>query len=177
MPYHNNSTPCAVETVDPKVETRLVECAIEGSPAIETRLEELDHEWSRNRVLEAIVAATALIGLALAYFVSPWGFMVVAIAGLILLQHALTRQSVLNSLLRFFGWRSTVAREQERSMLKAIRGDFDDLPVVVEEEDRAAIARLEEEGGVVDGPDIPVPVDHQAIREVIVTVRRGCNAR
>jgi hypothetical protein len=58
-------------------------------------------------------------------------------------------------------------------MLRAIRGDFDDLPVVVEEEDRAAIARLEEEGGVVDGPEVSAPVDHAAIHDLIGVMRHG----
>jgi hypothetical protein len=61
-------------------------------------------------------------------------------------------------------------------MLKAIRGDFNELPSAVEEEDRVAIARLEAEGGMVDGPEIPVPLNHAAIREVIEIVQRDSPA-
>jgi hypothetical protein len=172
----HTQTTSDVEAVDPLVEARLVECAIGGPSAIKARLSELDREWGCNRVLEVLIASTSLIGLAIAAFVSPWGMLATAVASLLLLENALTRRSILNPVLKRFGWRSGIEREQERAMLKAIRGDFNELPSAVEEEDRVAIARLEAEGGMVDGPEIPVPLNHAAIREVIEIVQRDSPA-
>ena len=57
-----------------------------GHVAIESRLNELEGEWSRNRVLEIVVACTVLIGVTAAYFITVWGLIVAALAGLLLLE-------------------------------------------------------------------------------------------
>jgi hypothetical protein len=91
---------------------------------------------------------------------------------LLLLQNALTKQSILDPVFKKFGWRTVADRERERSMLKAIYGEFNDLPAVVDEEDRLAVARFEDEGAVIDRPEVSVPVNHAAVREVIEIVQR-----
>jgi hypothetical protein len=160
-------------TIDPQLEGRLVDCARAGHVAIESRLNELEGEWSRKRVQEIFVACTVLIGLTVAYFfVTVWGLIAAALAGLLLLQSALTKRSILDAVFKRFGWRTAVDRERERSMLKAIHGEFNDLPPVVDEEDRVAVARFEDEGAVIDGPEVFVPVNHTAVREVIEIVQR-----
>jgi hypothetical protein len=159
-------------TNDPLLEARLVECARAGHVAIELRLNELEGEWSRNRVQEIFVACTVLIGVTAAYFITVWGLIVAALAGLLLLQNALTKHSILDAVFKRYGWRTVADRERERSMLKAIRGEFNDLPAVVDEEDRLAVARFEDEGAVIDGPEVFAPVNHVAVREVIEIVQR-----
>jgi hypothetical protein len=159
-------------TIDPLLEARLVDCARAGHVAIESRLNELEDEWSRNRVQEIFVACTVLIGLAVACFVTLWGLVASALAGLLLLENALIKRSILDAVFKRFGWRTVADRERERSMLKAIRGEFSDLPAVVDEEDRLAVARFEDEGAVIDGPEVSVPVNHTAVREVIEIVQR-----
>jgi hypothetical protein len=159
-----------------RVEARLAEAAVEGPAGIELRLQQIQREWSRDRAIGLLIGVLSLLGLAIAWFAGPWGLLLTGIAGLLLIQNALMSPSLLGAGLSSAGWRSEVAIEQERAMLKAIRGDFDQLQPVVDEEDRIAIARLEEEGGVVDAPEISVPVNRQAIREVIETVQRGSTA-
>jgi hypothetical protein len=163
-------------TVDPLLEARMVDCARAGHVASESRLKELEEEWSRNRVLEIFVACTALAGLAVASFVSVWGMLATALAALLLLQNALTKQSILDAIFKRFGLRNVAERERERSMLKVIRGDFNAIPAVVDEEDRLAVSRFEDEGAVIDGPEVSVPVNHAAIREVIEVVQRDNRA-
>ena len=163
-------------TIDPQLEARLVDCARAGHVAIESRLNELEEEWSRNRVQEIFVACTVLIGLAVACFVTLWGLVASALAGLLLLENALIKRSILDAVFKRFGWRTVADRERERSMLKVIHGEFSDLPAVVDEEDRLAVARFEDEGAVIDGPDVSVPVNHTAVREVIEIVQRDNKA-
>jgi hypothetical protein len=95
---------------------------------------------------------------------------------LLLLQNALTKQSMLDAVFDRFGLRNVAERERERSMLKVIRGDFNAIPAVVDEDDRLAVARFEDEGAVIDGPEVSVPVNHAAIREVIEVVQRDNRA-
>jgi len=163
-------------TNDPHLEARLVDCARAGHVAIESRLNELEGEWSRKRVQEIFVACTVLIGLTAAYFITVWGLIAAALAGLLLLQSALTKRSILDAVFKQFGWRTVADRERERSMLKAIGGEFNDLPAVVDEQDRLAVARFEDEGAVIDGPEVSVPVNHTAVREVIEIVQRDNKA-
>jgi hypothetical protein len=162
--------------VDPLLEARMVDCARAGHVASDSRLNELEEEWSRNRVLEIFVAFTVLIGLTVAFFVTVWGLLATAVAALLLLQNALTKQSILDAVFKRFGLRSVAERERERSMLKAIRGEFHTIPSVVDEEDRLAVARFEDEGAVIDGPEVTVPVNHAAIRKVIEVVQRDNGA-
>jgi hypothetical protein len=154
----------------------MVDCARAGHVASESRLHELEEEWSRNRVLEIFVASTVLIGLAVGSFITVWGLLAAALAASLLLQNALTKHSILDAVLERFGLRSVTERERERAMIKVIRGEFNDIPAAVDEEDRLAVARFEDEGAVIDGPEVSVPVNHAAIREVIEVVQRDKRA-
>lgn len=156
----------------PEIEARLVDCAVEGPAGVAKRLRDLEAEWSLERVRECAVGAVTLAGTGVAYFWFPWGLSLTALSALLAFQDATTRAGVLTVLLRRSGWRAEAEREAERSMLKAVRGDFAELPPVVEDADREAIARLEGEGGPVDGPEVPVPVDHEAVRELVERVQR-----
>lgn len=159
-------------TPDPQIQTRLVECAIEGDERIKSRLHELNREWSHNRALELVTSVTTLLGAMIAWIWTPWGLALVALAAVFQLQNALARSSVLGACLRKLGWRSATERELERSMLKAIRGDYSVVPSLVDEEDRRAIERLEGEGGSIDGAGTAVPVDDSAVREVMEIAQR-----
>lgn len=157
-----------------EVEARLAECAVVGEAAIDSRLKQLDHEWTRGRAVQVSLGLLALAGAALSYFYGAWGLAVVATAGLLLLQNGLASLGLASRLFKVLGWRTLAERELERSMLKAIRGDFARLPSVIDETELAEISRMEAEGGVVDGPAPPVPVNREAVREVIDIVRLDC---
>jgi hypothetical protein len=85
--------------------------------------------------------------------VDPWFVVIPAIGGLLLTQYVFTRQSLLGKLFRRIGYRDSVEINEERFALKTLRGDFKDLPTVLDIEDREAINRLEGEGGMVVEPD------------------------
>lgn len=88
------------------------------------RLEQLDHEWDSDRVVEAEAAATGLAGLALGSLFAP-GFLALtgAVAGAVFL-HAATGWHPLMPIFRRLGVRTAREIARERYALKALRGDF-----------------------------------------------------
>jgi hypothetical protein len=95
---------------------------------IDRRLEELETEWDIERVLEANAATVSLVGLALTATVSrKFLALPVAVAGF-LLQHAVQGWCPPVTLFRRRGVRTAREIEEERIALKALRGDFEELP-------------------------------------------------
>jgi hypothetical protein len=91
---------------------------------LDIRIQELDHEWDIERVLEANAATVSLIGLSLTGFVSRrWLLLPMAVAGF-LLQHAVQGWCPPVPLFRRFGVRTQREIEEERYALKVLRGDF-----------------------------------------------------
>jgi hypothetical protein len=70
-----------------------------------------------------------------------------AAAGALLLLHVAGVQSPAGAALRRMGYRTAAEIEEERSALKALRGDFHDLIRMSTAEDRAEVSRWEDEGG------------------------------
>lgn len=88
------------------------------------RLDELDHEWDIERMLETNAAAFTLAGLALAMTVDRrWLALPVGVAAF-LLQHAMQGWCPPMPVFRAFGFRTASEIEAERYALKALRGDF-----------------------------------------------------
>jgi hypothetical protein len=69
-----------------------------------------------------------------------------------MLQYLVSRQCWLTKFLKSVGVRYGTEIEHERLALKALRGDFHNLPVVFDRADADALARLEGEGGIADEP-------------------------
>lgn len=100
----------------------------ENPHEIERRLHELDHEWDIERTLEANAAALSLAGVTLgATHDKRWLFLPAAVTGF-LLQHALQGWCPPIIFFRRRGIRTSKEIDQERYALKALRGDFGDLP-------------------------------------------------
>ena len=59
--------------------------------------------------------------------------------------------------------------ERERIALRALRGDFQNLPTVHQIEDRHALLRMEGEGGIAADPD-DAKHDHASAVEAVMTV-------
>lgn len=96
--------------------------------AIEDRLRELDEEWDIERAIQANAATLALSGTALALTTDRrWGFLPLAVTGF-LLQHALQGWCPPVPVLRRLGFRTQSEIERERYALKALRGDFREVP-------------------------------------------------
>jgi hypothetical protein len=109
-----------------------------GQPKrIEARLRELDSEWDIERAIEANASALALGGVILGVTVDRRWLALPGLVAAFLFQHAIQGWCPPVPVLRRLGFRTSYEIEQERSALKALRGDFDG---VAEAKDRAAAA-------------------------------------
>jgi hypothetical protein len=108
---------------------------------IDRRLDELDHEWDIERLLQANAGIFSLVGLTFGAIHRRWYLLPLA-ASAFLVQHAVQGWCPPVSLFRRLGIRTAWEICHERYALKALRGDFgsvrpDDDP---EERARQAIA-------------------------------------
>lgn len=142
-----------------------------GSEAIERRLAELDYEWDIDRVLEANAATAVLAGVLLGATLDRRCYLLPALVGGFLLQHAIQGWCPPVPLLRRMGFRTASEIDHERYALKALRGDFRNLPTVLDGEDRAAVDRLADEGGPATGPAATKRENRAAIHEVLQAVQ------
>jgi hypothetical protein len=99
-----------------------------GPRAIGMRLQEVDREWDIERLLEANAATIALVGLGLGAFLDRRFLLLPAAVATFLLQHAIQGWCPPVPLFRALGVRTASEIDEERSALKALRGDFDDVP-------------------------------------------------
>jgi xanthine dehydrogenase iron-sulfur cluster and FAD-binding subunit A len=95
-----------------------------GVPAIDRRLHELDAEWDIERTLEANAATVAAVGSALALFVDRRFAIMPLVVGGFLLQHAVQGWCPPLPVFRRMGVRTQSEIDEERTALKALRGDF-----------------------------------------------------
>ena len=92
---------------------------------IPTRLEELSHEWSIERILETVSAGVIASSVLLGQSKNARFHYVAGIFAAFLLQHATVGWCPQISLIRRLGFRTAREIECERVALKALRGDFD----------------------------------------------------
>lgn len=95
---------------------------------IESRLEELAEEWDIERVLEANAAGISLFGVLMARHHRKWLLLPFGVAAF-LLQHALQGWCPPVDIFRRLGIRTTREINDERTALKVLRGDFDEIDV------------------------------------------------
>jgi hypothetical protein len=136
-----------MNTYPPVLEDRLHRLLDGGPAAIETRLRQLDAEWSVGRVVKVIAAGSIALGLVLGLLVNPWWGLLACIPCLTLLQHLVARTSLMTEAIHALGFRRGSEIEQERLALRVLRGDFNHLPTVYDVEDPHAVSRFEDEGG------------------------------
>ncbi|MDY0039899.1 MAG: hypothetical protein RBS57_06270 [Desulforhabdus sp.] len=111
-----------------EIEMNVAYFAGAGRKAIDSRLAELDREWDIERILEANAASFSLLGLALGVALNrKWLLLPTAVASF-LLQHALQGWCPPVPFFRRKGIRTSAEIDYERYALKALRGDFNDLP-------------------------------------------------
>jgi hypothetical protein len=111
-----------------QTEQHLASVGRQGEHETNRRLQELDQEWDMERTLEANAATIALVGLGLGAFVDRRFFILPAVVAGFLLQHAVQGWCPPVPVFRRLGVRTAREIDSERYGLKAIRGDFDDLP-------------------------------------------------
>jgi hypothetical protein len=153
------------------LEQHLARLAEAGPAAIQARLRELDDEWSVGRMTKAVSGVIILAGLVPTLLVNPWFALVPAVGGLILAQYLFAKRSWLGEAFRDFGYRSGCEIDQEKVALKALRGDFRNLPTIHEIEDQVALSRLEGEGGIVADTPAPTFGPLEAAKELVEATR------
>lgn len=142
-----NTTALALGHPAMTLQDRVATCAVEGPEAIHTRLEELESEWTAGRMVKATLGGVILVGFALATLHDPLWLLLPAVAGGLLLQYVFWRGGVLAEAFQGLGFRSSTAIDEERYALRALRGDFRNLPTMYEVQDQESISRFEDEGG------------------------------
>jgi len=111
-----------------RTEERVRRIAAGGPRAIERRLAELDREWDVERCVETLAPTFSLAGLLLGATVDRRWLLLPAVVQAFFLQHALQGWCPPVPVLRRFGVRTTSEIEEEREALKALRGDFWEVP-------------------------------------------------
>ncbi|MGE0221983.1 MAG: hypothetical protein AB7S57_01880 [Acetobacteraceae bacterium] len=95
---------------------------------IDARLAALDREWDVERMLEANAATLALTGVVLGATADRRWLALPALVTAFLLQHATQGWCPPVPILRRLGFRTAAEIDEERSALKALRGDFRNVP-------------------------------------------------
>lgn len=116
------------EEIRRRTEERIAHVAAAGRSAIDRRLAELDHEWDIERTLEANAATLTVAGATLALVSDRRFALVPLIVGSFLLQHAVQGWCPPLPVFRRLGVRTQSEIDYERYSLKALRGDFNNLP-------------------------------------------------
>ena len=114
------------ERIRRETNARVARTAAGGRPAIGRRLNELDREWDIERTLEANAAALAATGAALALLVDRRFALLPLVVGGFLFQHAVQGWCPPVPVFRRLGVRTQTEIDEERTALKALRGDFRD---------------------------------------------------
>ena len=119
---------CVNRDIRKATEKNVIWAAAGGPETIDQRIAALDREWDIERALEANAAIASLFCLTLGATVSRKWFLFPAIVGGFLLQHAIQGWCPPVAIMRRLGFRTQTEIETERYALKALRGDFRDLP-------------------------------------------------
>ncbi|MCE9555880.1 MAG: DUF2892 domain-containing protein [Planctomycetes bacterium] len=138
VPLHTSQ--CVNQQIRRQTERQVAEYAAEGEAAIDERLAQLDREWDIERLLEANASTAVLTGLALGATVDGRFFILPAVVAGFLLQHAIQGWCPPLPVFRRLGFRTAAEIAYERYALKALRGDFDNLPTTADNDPAAAVA-------------------------------------
>jgi len=125
--------------IETRASGRVAQAVGEPKQAIARRIDTLEEEWDIERWLETNASALAFTGTVLGLLVNKKFFAIPCIVLPFLLQHALQGWCPPVPILRRKGVRTRREIDAEKYALKALRGDFSNLPV---NGDRAESARL-----------------------------------
>jgi hypothetical protein len=99
-----------------------------GAVELEARFNELDREWDVERLLQANASVLVVAGTVLGYFVDRRFLALPAAVLAFFAQHALQGWCPPIPIFRRHGFRTVREIERERYALKALRGDFNEVP-------------------------------------------------
>ena len=127
-PVSDQTSPEINDRIRRRTDANVARYAGAGPREIGRRLGELDREWDIERSLEANASTLAFVGCALAVTTDRrWAFLPLVVTGF-LFQHALQGWCPPLPILRRMGFRTAREIAHERYALKALRGDFRDVP-------------------------------------------------
>jgi hypothetical protein len=110
-----------------QTEERVSRFANSNSQAISSHIKELDREWDTERILEANASAFILISGTFGLLFSNWWFVLTGLVAFYLLQHAVQGWCPPLPILRKLGIRTMPEISAEKTALKVMRGDFDNI--------------------------------------------------
>lgn len=113
--------------IDHRTRLRIHEASRLTDEDLAVLIGEVGHEWDFDRVVEVEAAITGLTGLVLGAVKDSRFFLMPALAGGMMLVHALHGWYPILPLLRRLGLRSQDEIDREYYALKALRGDFDSV--------------------------------------------------
>lgn len=116
------------EAIRQRTDAEIVRLEGASSAQIAERLRTLDREWDVERLLQLNASVIVLTGLALATTVSRKFLLLPAGVFGFFAQHALQGWCPPIPVFRRLGVRTQREIERERHALKALRGDYDDVP-------------------------------------------------
>jgi hypothetical protein len=117
------------EKIEEKTERRVLQAASSTERTISRRIDELEQEWDMERYLETNASAIAFSGVVLGFLVNKKFLAIPAIVLPFLFQHAVQGWCPPIPLFRRLGVRTRKEIDAEKYALKAVRGDFDNLPI------------------------------------------------
>ena len=123
-----HTAPESLDKIEQKLEQNVRFHGNRSEEEITGRITELDNEWSMERTLETNAAIVALTGAVMGIALSRKWLLLSAAVGGFLLQHAISGWCPPVPLFRRFGVRTRGEIDREKFALKAIRGDFKDIP-------------------------------------------------
>ncbi len=126
--------------IERKATRRVIHAAGEPQPAIARRIDDLDTEWDIERWLEANAAALAFTGTVLGLLLNKKFFAIPCFVLPFLFQHAIQGWCPPVPILRRKGVRTRREIDAEKYALKALRGDFSNMPVNGDPTESACIA-------------------------------------
>jgi hypothetical protein len=116
------------EEIRRQTEANVAHYGAGGRAVIDERLAELEREWDIERTLEANAATLTAIGAGLALLVNRKFALIPLVVGGFLLQHAVQGWCPPVPVFRRLGIRTQTEIDHERYALKALRGDFREMP-------------------------------------------------
>jgi hypothetical protein len=119
--------------IEADIEEHVKNYANQSKAAITQRIDELEREWDIDRLILMNGSTGAFAGLLLGLTVDRRFFAIPAIVLLFLWHHAVRGWAPPVPVLRKLGMRTRQEIDAEKYALKALRGDFDDLPKFTDE--------------------------------------------
>lgn len=122
-----------------QTEERVSKFVNSNSQTISSHIEKLDREWDTERILEANASAFILISGTFGLLFSYWWFVLTGVVAFYLLQHAIQGWCPPLPILRKLGIRTMSEISAEKTALKVMRGDFDNIKSNPSEALKAAV--------------------------------------